>query len=437
MAAVGTEERITLKLMVLKKENKVIFAEADTCKEMLLCPRNSMEAYCRSSKINIDDTEPTEYFVCNDLVRCRIKPPVLISTFRNKRCRCGSMLAKPISTETFDSFDGFVQTNSSFMVTDGMKVFPNSFDKIINVLKDSGIENMSSISERTVNITKNQVVELLKHCFCSRSVLTDLFLEKAEKAGRDYRETLLKRRRITPCDLKANNCDGIIVKIVLRKSSGKILFAEGKADFADFLFTFLTIPLGALCLMGGCSYDDSVDGLYKSVVDLDEDYFTTKEVKNKFVDPVLAPQFKLHNLLSLKNGDVPNYFCYSEWDYHGKMVKDFCLTSKRKVELYPCYYESCVASEFLDPLSDTSNNGKAYVKGPTPYMVTDDLVVTPSSSLSVVSLLRTMNIPRHDLQEKVVSIGKEEGVRILQASLSSRSALTLGLSHLTKVKEEN
>ncbi|KAG2404679.1 uncharacterized protein HKW66_Vig0116010 [Vigna angularis] len=268
MAAVGTEERITLKLMVLKEENKVIFAEAgkdfvdvlfsfltlplgtiarvarkesklqpsevaslsslyqsvenldkecfptDTCKEMLLCPRNSMEAYCRSSKINIDDTEPTEYFVCSNLICCRDEPPVLISTFRNKRCRCGSMLAKPISPETFDSFDGFVQTNSSFMITDDLKV---------------------------------------------------------------------------------------------------------------------------------------VNGVS----------------------------------------------------------------------------ESCVASEFLHPLSDTSNNGKGYVKGPTTYMVTDDLVVTPSSSLSVVSLLRTMNIPRHDLQEKVVSIGKEEGVRILQASLSSRSALTL------------
>ncbi|KOM37546.1 hypothetical protein LR48_Vigan03g092800 [Vigna angularis] len=487
MAAVGTEERITLKLMVLKEENKVIFAEAgkdfvdvlfsfltlplgtiarvarkesklqpsevaslsslyqsvenldkecfptDTCKEMLLCPRNSMEAYCRSSKINIDDTEPTEYFVCSNLICCRDEPPVLISTFRNKRCRCGSMLAKPISPETFDSFDGFVQTNSSFMITDDLKVFPNSLDKIINVLKDSGIENMSLISERTVNITKNQVVDLLKYCFCSISVLTDLFLEKG---GRDYRETLLKRRRITPCDLKANNCDGIIVKIVLRKSTGKILFAEGKADFADFLFTFLTIPLGALCLMGGCPYVDSVDGLYKSVVDLDEDYFTTKEVKNKFVDPVLAPQFKLHNLLSLKNGDVPNYFCYVlNNGYFRNRVIEWTI---RACSLTPIHKvvngvsESCVASEFLHPLSDTSNNGKGYVKGPTTYMVTDDLVVTPSSSLSVVSLLRTMNIPRHDLQEKVVSIGKEEGVRILQASLSSRSALTLGLSHLTK-----
>jgi len=141
--AVGSEKLITLKLTVFREERKVIFAEAgkdfvdvlcsfltmplgtiarlvrkgcksqppeiaslislyqsvenldkgcfptDTCKEMLLRPRNSVEAYCRSLKINIDDTEPTRYFVCENLISCRHQSPVLISTFRNKRCRCG------------------------------------------------------------------------------------------------------------------------------------------------------------------------------------------------------------------------------------------------------------------------------------------------------------------------------------------------------------
>ncbi|PNX88618.1 DUF674 family protein [Trifolium pratense] len=36
----------------------------NTCKEMLLNPRNSMEAYCRKMKLNIDNTEPMKHFVC-------------------------------------------------------------------------------------------------------------------------------------------------------------------------------------------------------------------------------------------------------------------------------------------------------------------------------------------------------------------------------------
>ncbi|WVZ14424.1 hypothetical protein V8G54_011990 [Vigna mungo] len=255
MAGVGTEECITLKLIVLKEESKVIFAEAgkdfvdvlfsfltlplgtiarlvrkesklqpsevasfsslyqsvenldkecfstDTCKEMLLCPRNSMEAYCRSLKINIDDTEPTVDLVCNNLVSCRNQP---VSTFRNKRCICGSMLAEPLSTEGSEFFDGFVKSNSL-----------------------------------------------------------------------------------------------IGIKLLIR-------------------FAALAFHISLLCNV--------------------------------------------------------------------TMVKHM-------------------------------------LKGPTTYMVTDDLVVTRSSSLSVMSLLSTMNIPNHDLQDKVVSIGTEE------ASLSSRSTLTLGLSH--------
>ncbi|KAK7373850.1 hypothetical protein VNO80_07270 [Phaseolus coccineus] len=339
------------------------------------------------------------------------------------------MLQEPISPETSDILDGFVNSNASFLITDDLKVSPYSFDKIINVLKVSGVKNMSSLSEMTVNITENQVLDLLKCCFCSRTVLTDLFL-----IGKLRRHISHNRRRITSCYLKGNNCDEIVVKIVLRKSNGKILLAEGKADFADLIFSLLTIPLGgALRLMGGCSYVGGVDGLYESVVDLDEHYFITKEVKNKFVDPLLAPHFKLSNLLPLRCDNFPKYYCYVGYD--GIMIETCYLTSTYIVPSIP---SSCESSVFVDPLFDPSSNGKGYIEGPTTYIVTDDLVVTPSSPISVVSLLSSMGIPVDDLEEEVVRIGTEEGVRILQALLTSTSALTLGLSHLlTKVKEEN
>ncbi|XP_014511462.1 uncharacterized protein LOC106770153 [Vigna radiata var. radiata] len=481
MAADGTEQHVTLKLMVMKGKKKVVIAEAgkefvdilfsfltlplgtiarlvreeskveppelallrslhqsvenldngylctDACREMLLRPRNSMEAYCRRLKLNIDDTEPTEYFVCNNLIYCSYTSPVLLSSFKNKQCRCGRMLAKPISAEASCVFDGFVKSNSRFMITDDLKVIPNSMDKIVNVLKNSGIKSMSSVNVMSVNITKNQVIYMLKCCLYSKTVLTDLFLEKLP------REILHKRERIVPSDFKANENDSgkITVKIMQRKSNGKIVFAEGKEDFANFLFNLLTIPIGgAVDLMEGCSCVGSLDGLYNSFIDLDEDYFTTKVKNNKFVDPVLAPQLKLDSLLPLTCDYVPEYFCYVNI-----IMEDYYLTSVCK-SCVP-YLERCVPVEFVDSISYTNNNDKGYLKGPTTYMVTDDLVVTPSSSISVMFLVSSMSIPVDDLQEKVVSIGTEECVRILQASLSSTSALTLGLSHLTEVKEDN
>ncbi|QCE11077.1 hypothetical protein DEO72_LG10g2310 [Vigna unguiculata] len=282
----------------------------------------------------------------------------------------------------------------------------------------------------TVNITKNQVVDLLRLSLCSKTVLTDLFLEKLPG------ERLLKRKRIVLSDFQARDSGKITVKIMQRKSNRKIVFAEGNEDFADFLFSLLTIPLGgAVHLTKGFCYFGSVDGLYRSVVDLDDKYWITKEVKNKVVAPVLAAQFKRGNLLPLMCDVVPNYFCYVNIEDHFiERIKVCYLTSTRKK--VNSLVESCVASVFVDPLSDSSNNVKGYAKGPTRYMATDDLVVTPSSSFSVMSLLNSMDIPVHDLKEKVVSIGKEEVVRTLQALCTTSALSTLSLSHLTKVKEE-
>ncbi|RDX61590.1 hypothetical protein CR513_60164, partial [Mucuna pruriens] len=366
MAAIEAKEQVTLKLMVIKERNKVLFAEAskdfvdvlfsfltlplgtivrlmckesnmqpskvgslcslyqgvenldeefmcnNMCKEMLLRPKNSMENYCNSVKLNIDDTGSTQYFVCDKMSICQHRSQGLLSTFKYQRCTCGSMLATPISLESSDTFVGFVKSSVSFMITDDLKVGPSSVDTFYCLLKNYGLEDMSSASEMTVTITKNQVLDLLKSCLHSKTTLTDFFLEK------QILETPFRNIKFPLCDFDANGSRKINVRIMQRKSNGKILFAEGKEDFADFLFSFLTIPLGgAVHLMSGCSSSGNIDGLYKSVVDLDEDFWVTKEVKNKLVNPSLAPQFKLSNMLLPINYDVPKYFYCTKYQGYG------------------------------------------------------------------------------------------------------------------------
>ncbi|WJX10781.1 hypothetical protein P8452_01463 [Trifolium repens] len=104
--------------------------------------------------------------------------------------------------------------------------------------------------------------------------------------------------------------------------------------------------------------------------------------------------------------------------------------------------EKCVYLNFVDPkfsASNSSNRGE-FVKGPSTYMVTDDLVVTPMSSFNAISYLNSSNVSLSDLEEKVVSIGQKEGHCILKAwlnSTSSSAALTNGLNQfLTIIKEE-
>jgi len=116
--------------------------------------------------------------------------------------------------------------------------------------------------------------------------LTDLFLEKKPS---------LERSRSIFCDVEISGNIQIILKLVIRKSDNKVLYAQGQQDFANLLLSFLTFPLGGIARIfgGNCSLG-SINSLYNSIVDLDENqYLTSSDAKNRLVDPCIASQLKL------------------------------------------------------------------------------------------------------------------------------------------------
>ncbi|CAL0302650.1 unnamed protein product [Lupinus luteus] len=400
----------------------------DTCKEMLLQPRNPMEDYCRRMKLNVDDTEPTKYYVCNNLLDCVLETNVMCSTFKNYDCDCGSYLEKQISRNTFIPLVGFVKNKSCFIVTDDLCVLPMSLDTMVSIVKKMGIEDMSTLKEILVNVTKNQLIDLLKCSLVSKTPLTDVFLRKKPCIQKSDGNI------VYVCgDFIDEQCASVNVKIMYQKSDGKILCAQGK-DFANFLLSILTFPLGVVVrLLQGNSSVGSVDGLYNSVVHLNEDLFNTKELKAKLVDLGLAPQFKLSNqVLPISEVVAPTYYCVTKSSK--SKLTDFYLTEYRSV-VDPS--TKCKTVVMDDPISENESS-KVLLRGPTVFAVTDNLVVSPISSMPLLSLSNNTNINLGDIDVKVVSIGLNEGLSILKASLTSSSALTNGLAHLvTNVKSED
>ena len=156
----------------------------------------------------------------------------------------------------------------------------------------------------------------------------------------------------------------MVVKIQIRKSNGKILFAEAEEEFVDFLFSFLTFPLGGvLHMLEGFSSISCIDRLYRSMNELSSyRYLSSQELKEKLASPLCAPQFNLSNQI-LPIG----------------------------VESFPCSYSYDGRSfNIVHPKSSTGESSSLprFVKGPIMYMVTDELVVTPMSSIYVVSYLK-------------------------------------------------
>ncbi|CAL0302649.1 unnamed protein product [Lupinus luteus] len=397
-----------------------------TCKEMLLQPRNPMEDYCRSMKHNVDDTEPTKYYVCNDLFKCLLKPSVKCSTFKNKKCSYGRLLEKEISLKSSICFDGFVQNVSCFMVTDDLCLLPMSLDSSLSIIKKMGIENMSYLDEILVNASENQLIDLLKCSLVSKTPLTDVFIHKKPCPQKSDIKIAYPSGDITD-----EQCIRMKMKILYQKTDGKILCAHGKENFGNFLLSILTFPLGAvLRMLEGNSSMGSADALYKSVVDLNEDLFHSKEVKAKLVDLGVAPQFNLSNqLLPIYEFKAPEYYCVSDIYYQNhpndiylssedlKSLNNYCKTQ---------YFRHVNAVDMVDPISE-SESSKGFVKGPILYAATNDLVVSPISSFSLLSLSNNLHTSLGEIDVKEVSIGLKEVLNILKASLTSSSALTNGL----------
>lgn len=72
-----------------------------TCKTMLLSPRNPCEALCQKLKLNIDDSEPTRYFMCSKEPHYRhfnysifMDSDWLLSTYSGASCSCGNLMDK-------------------------------------------------------------------------------------------------------------------------------------------------------------------------------------------------------------------------------------------------------------------------------------------------------------------------------------------------------
>jgi hypothetical protein len=116
----------------------------------------------------------------------------------------------------------------------------------------------------------------------SKTPLTDLFLGK---------KPFIERSRIFSCDVEDvfSSSIHITVKLVVRKSDNNILYALGGQYFANLIINFLTFPLGGVLrmLQGNIDSLGSINGLHKSVTNLNEDKYRTKVARIEVVGEIL------------------------------------------------------------------------------------------------------------------------------------------------------
>ncbi|KAL5180301.1 hypothetical protein HKD37_01G001466 [Glycine soja] len=405
------------------------------CKRMLLCPRNPCEALCQKLKVKLDDSKPMKYFMCSS--RCRRGGDWFLSTFAEASCHCGKLMDKEMKQHG-DSNEGthgdgvFVKGQTMYLIFDDLRVLESSPGNSAQQLVQLGYKNFQKLIKRSLNVGIKEILDILKHALTSKSPLSDVFLGN----GVSKRMCAFSPKPRPENQGWKNYNSMINIKVTVRKSKKTILYAESEGDFVDFLFSFLTTPLGSILkLLDGNFSLGCMNSLYESVKDLNPSWFTNPS-GTPLLNLSVAPQFGCKRQpTQLCEEDTP---CY--WYGTGVIKSNICYSiGNGVVSKDHSLIQHPGAMKLFDPRSPngTKESSVGFVRRPSLFVVWDDLQVTPLANTSSISLLQKLNVPLDNLEEHELRIGEIEALNLLGASLTSKAALTEGLFYLLrKPKEE-
>ncbi|KAL7086721.1 hypothetical protein ACP275_13G017900 [Erythranthe tilingii] len=387
----------------------------DVSKKMLLNPRSPFATECRKLKLDLGENQPTRYFSC-ETMNCSSVTANIVSMYCNTdTCRCGKKMNREIPIEVSHdvSCGAFTTDKASFLISDDLKMVPNVAVPALQTLVKLGITDTDGAESRTVTFGFNEIMDLLMWSLISLTPLTDIILNKRkiESIKRKFKpETLLHQL----CKGTGSYYKSMKLKLMVQKSTNKLLFAQAENDFVNFLCSLLIVPLGGFQYHFGSNTTNclkSIENLYTSVNLIEDKYFAAQNMKNRLMKPDIAKGY------ISKNQVLPLRECMAQTLYYNQDTK----LNKEWLS-----FSNTNGAKLFTIISSFKGKGD-FVKEATMYMVSDDLTVAPLCMTSSLSILNRLNISFTDVEEVEVHVGLKEGLSILKASLTSTSALTDGL----------
>ncbi|CAO2204591.1 unnamed protein product [Urochloa humidicola] len=254
------------------------------------------------------------------------------------------------------------------------------------------------------------------------------------------------------------------MKLLVDKASQRVLFAEAGKDVVDFLFSLLTMPMGAAASLLGAAADtlgSAVVNIYASAENMDAAYMQCPEARDALVVNASlpsAPTTRLHPTTTCAcaaaaaaasttatamapgyNYNNPAYV----WPSAG-MHPHHCQAYAPPY--IPAPAESAAAVGLMPPphgaaglallppvryqchscyaLGSPQGSG-GFVQAAASFTVMDDLTVKPATNVSTVALLGTLGVKDLDaLEERTVTVGRKECLEILKVAFKSKTVLT-------------
>lgn len=161
------------------------------------------------------------------------------------------------------------------------------------------------------------------------------------------------------------------------------MFAEAGKECIDFLFHILALPIGSVIRllttegMVGC-----LGNLYDSLQNLDNIYIQPNQKKDTLLKPKSAASVPL---LLINNSPVQKQFnrCSNHYDHVTDDPRSHCPSPSGPFPV--CAHTMNTNMTYVaPPVENVAASDKGLVKGVVTYMVLDDLVVKPMSTISSV-----------------------------------------------------
>lgn len=217
---------------------------------------------------------------------------------------------------------------------------------------------------------------------------------------------------------EADPVEKISLKLLVDRNANRVVFGEAGKDFVDFLFYFLTLPVGRVDKMvGSLGNYESIETMHAKYMqpDLNKDHVLNPKVHSSIEGDT---PFLLGNQRNSDQLDDAKYLyrCSSGCAYASdKQVK--CTNCGRSINSQMTYVKS------QENEADKIGKG-GYVKDLVTYMVMDNLVVKPMSNISCITLLSTCGVKDLGALETMeVYIGKNEVNHIVVCEISTDSPM--------------
>ncbi|KAK9062748.1 hypothetical protein SSX86_019937 [Deinandra increscens subsp. villosa] len=241
------------------------------------------------------------------------------------------------------------------------------------------------------------------------------------------------------------------LKLLVDRKGARVLFAEVPKEFVDFLFHIFSLPLGTLIEFLGSDQMVGCLGKLKASIESFHANYLQPGIKMKDVfHPKTAFSSGETFLLSYDHASCKDQSA-------GASKAAYQCANATYSERKPCKRNRCqsaatlyansicpgcsgsmnVAKELVMPkevaeipVEEDKKKKGGYVKEVVTYMVMDDLEVKPMSTISSITFINKFGVKDlSQLEEKTVSFGEEEGLKLLLASLKTDKVLTTIFMH--------